>query len=101
MRLRHGGAIVVLALVMTLAGFILLSLEIGKGDVADAQDSNQTWQMVDLGSWPAEEQVFDGKPVTGRSFIEQLPAECDLVISPHSDKIFYYACPFDWTPVPG
>lgn len=92
-----------IATVTTLCAFVIAAAVFvitDDGPPVDAQDSPRTWHVVDMGSWRAEGQVFDGKPVTGRAFIEQLPAECDLVVSPHSDSIFYYACPFDWDPVP-
>lgn len=72
----------------------------GSSSTLNADESSQTWHVVDMGSWRMEGEVFDGKPFTGRALVEQLPAECSFLVSPHSESIFYYSCPMEWTPVP-
>lgn len=89
--------VILVALVaMAFAGIGLYSTQ--ESNSAVAQSEQMTWHTIYLGDWPAEDQVFDGKAYRGTAFVDQLPAECDLLISPHDDLVFYYSCPMPWEP---
>jgi hypothetical protein len=51
--------------------------------------ASHTWQMVEFDDWLAGE--------TPRAFIEQLPADCELVPDPHDEWTMFYSCtePFE------
>lgn len=53
-------------------------------DGAQAQEEG-TWQVEYLGDYAVE-------TIPG-AFIEMLPAECDLVPSPHNELLIFYRCP--------
>jgi hypothetical protein len=60
-------------------------------DEVSAQ-SDHTWQVHYSGDWPAED-------IPHSAFIQQLPADCDLVASPFHEWVMYYSCPKPFTPV--
>lgn len=93
---RSWGLIAVVVLALTV---ITISIVSDDTQSSVRQDPRQTWHLVDMETWRSE-GVGTDRPATGQTFIEQLPAHCDLILSPHSDTIFYYSCPMDWEPTP-
>lgn len=74
---------------LLLASIAFGALSITGGDV-EAQDAG-TWQLEHLGDWPYDTGAED--------FVTQVPAECDIMISPHNELLYFYRCPEPWEPV--